>query len=219
MLTWCAPFAGFERGCRMPDFSGDAERSRRAKVALRNRLLAERRKMSVDARRAAAVAVQATLLGLLRTRLPSTVTAYVPVGPEPGGPDLPAVLAEAIRPYGGRVLLPVLLNDNDLDWSVYGGDLVPGRHQLSEPAGRRLGPTAIAVADLVVVPAVAVDRAGRRLGRGGGSYDRALARLTPGRTFVVALLHDGGLLDALPAEPHDHPVDATVTPSGGLIRS
>jgi 5-formyltetrahydrofolate cyclo-ligase len=66
----------------------------------------------------------------------------------------------------------------------------------------------------VVVPALAVDRRGVRLGRGGGSYDRALARLAAGAT-AVALLHDGELLDALPAEAHDRAVTAAVTPSGG----
>jgi 5-formyltetrahydrofolate cyclo-ligase len=203
----------------MPDFSVDAEESRADKISLRNRLLAQRREMGLAAALTAAVPVQATLVELIRTRLPSTVTAYVPVGPEPGGPDLPAVLADALRPHGGRLLLPVLLNDNDLDWSAYAGDLVPGPRGLSEPPGARLGPGAITGADLVVVPALAVDPAGRRLGRGGGSYDRALARLTPGRTFVVALLHDGELVGAVPAEPHDHPVDATITPSAGLTLS
>jgi 5-formyltetrahydrofolate cyclo-ligase len=203
----------------MPDFSVDAEESRADKISLRNRLLAQRREMGLAAALTAAVPVQATLVELIRTRLPSTVTAYVPVGPEPGGPDLPAVLADALRPHGGRLLLPVLLNDNDLDWSAYAGDLVPGPRGLSEPPGARLGLGAITGADLVVVPALAVDPAGRRLGRGGGSYDRALARLTPGRTFVVALLHDGELVGAVPAESHDHPVDATITPSAGLTLS
>ncbi|MFB6395191.1 5-formyltetrahydrofolate cyclo-ligase, partial [Polymorphospora sp. 2-325] len=75
------------------------------------------------------------------------------------------------------------------------------------------GPAAVGAADLVVVPAVAVDRRGLRLGRGGGSYDRALARVAPA-TLTVALLHDGELLDAVPAEEHDRPVHAVITPSG-----
>jgi 5-formyltetrahydrofolate cyclo-ligase len=179
-------------------------------------LLAERREIDAGAALIAAAPVQAALRDLIRTRLPSTITAYVPVGPEPGGPDLPAVLADALRPHGGRLLLPVLLNDNDLDWSEFAGDLVPGPRGLSQPPGPRLGPQAITQAGLVIVPALAVDPAGHRLGRGGGSYDRALARLAPGRALVVALLHDGELIDAVPAEPHDHPVDATVTPRGGL---
>ncbi|MBM0260688.1 5-formyltetrahydrofolate cyclo-ligase, partial [Micromonospora sp. 4G55] len=81
--------------------------------------------------------------------------------------------------------------------------------------GPRLGRAAIGEAELVVVPALAVDHRGLRLGRGGGSYDRALARV-PGRVLIVALLHDGELVEALPAQPHDRPVHAVITPSGGL---
>ncbi len=96
---------------------------------------------------------------------------------------------------------------------------MPGRLRtaargLLEPAGPRLGPEALADCDLVLVPALAVDRAGRRLGRGGGSYDRALPRA---RGLVVAVLHDGELVEQLPAEPHDVAVRAVVTPSGGLM--
>lgn len=64
------------------------------------------------------------------------------------------------------------------------------------------------------MPAVAVDRTGLRLGRGGGSYDRALARVGPA-ILTVALLYDGELVSRLPAEPHDQRVRAAVTPSGG----
>jgi 5-formyltetrahydrofolate cyclo-ligase len=110
-------------------------------------------------------------------------------------------------------LLPVLLPDLDLDWAVYDGALVPARFGLREPSGPRLGPAAIGSAALVVVPAVAVDRRGVRLGRGGGSYDRALARV-PAGTMIVAALYDGELVDALPADPHDVRVTAVATPSG-----
>jgi 5-formyltetrahydrofolate cyclo-ligase len=78
---------------------------------------------------------------------------------------------------------------------------------LLEPSGPRLGPAAVADAHLVVVPALAVDRTGTRLGRGGGSYDRALARV---RAPSVALLYAGELVDALPAEPHDRRVSGVL---------
>jgi 5-formyltetrahydrofolate cyclo-ligase len=68
----------------------------------------------------------------------------------------------------------------------------------------------------VIVPALAVDRRGVRLGRGGGSYDRALSRVPVG-TPIVAALYDGELLDALPADPHDVRVTGVATPAG-LVR-
>jgi 5-formyltetrahydrofolate cyclo-ligase len=98
-----------------------------------------------------------------------------------------------------HVLLPVLLPDRDLDWAAADGTL--------------LGPDAIAGCDVVLVPALAVDHSGNRLGRGGGSYDRALRRA---RGLTIAVLYDDELVDALPAERHDVTVGAVVTPSSGL---
>jgi 5-formyltetrahydrofolate cyclo-ligase len=80
-----------------------------------------------------------------------------------------------------------------------------------------LGLPAVGLADLVVVPALAVDRAGVRLGRGGGSYDRALARTRPD-ALLVALLYQGELVDALPTEPHDARVDVAILPETGIAR-
>ena len=197
----------------MPDLAGGAQIPRSPKVALRDRLLAQRRSLTPSARHTAAVAVHATLLSLVRRIRPPTVAAYVPVGAEPGGGDLPVVLAST-----GRLLLPVLLPDGDLDWAAYDGSLTAGPRGLLEPPGPRLGGDAVRDATLVVVPALAVDRSGMRLGRGGGSYDRVLARL-PTDALTVALLNDGELLDAVPAEAHDRPVWAAITPSGGLTLS
>lgn len=146
---------------------------------------------------------------------PVTLAAYVPVADEPGGPELARVL-QAAAP-AATLLLPVLRDDLDLDWAVYRGELVAAGRGLQEPSGPRLGVDAVATADLVVVPALAVDRRGTRLGRGGGSYDRALARVRP-TVPVVALLHDGELCHGdLPAEPHDRPVTAVITPGEGLM--
>jgi 5-formyltetrahydrofolate cyclo-ligase len=197
----------------MPDFADGAHELRRAKAALRDHLLAQRRSLLPPARSAAAAAVHATLLSLVRRIRPSTIAAYVPVGSEPGGPDLPAVLAAE-----ARLLLPVLRPDGDLDWAAYDGTLTAGPRGLLEPPGPRLGVNAVQEATLVVVPALAVDRSGIRLGRGGGSYDRVLTRLSAG-VLTVALLNDGELLDAVPAEAHDRPIGAAITPSGGLTLS
>lgn len=181
------------------------------KVALRDQLLTARRRHPLAAAREDAEAIAAHLLQAPEVRRAATVAIYISLSNEPGtGP-----LVEQLHELGRRLILPVLLPDNDLDWAVYQGpqSLVPASRGLLEPLGPRLGPEAVATADVVLCPGLAVDRRGRRLGRGGGSYDRALARVPVG-TFVCTLLYDGELLDHVPAADHDRPVTAVVTPSG-----
>ncbi|MGC4757307.1 5-formyltetrahydrofolate cyclo-ligase [Micromonospora trifolii] len=200
----------------MPEFSDEAEVTRMAKRDARVELLARRRSLPAETRAAAAGRVQAELVALVRRLRPHRVTAYVPVGSEPGGADLPEVLRAAL-PADAELLLPVLLADLDLDWAAYTGPaaLIAAGRGIREPVGARLGVTAVADAELVVVPALAVDHDGRRLGRGGGSYDRALARV-PEAALTVVPLHDGELVEALPTEPHDRRVRAVVTPADGV---
>ncbi|MEV5483839.1 MULTISPECIES: 5-formyltetrahydrofolate cyclo-ligase [Streptomyces] len=154
------------------------------------------------------------LAELAATGSPRTVAAYVSIGGEPST----RALLDRLRAAGVRVLLPVLLADNDLDWADYEGAerLVRAGRGLLEPAGPRRGPEAVTEADVVLLPGLAVDRTGLRLGRGGGSYDRVLARLerAGARTSLVVLLYDAELLAEVPAEPHDRHVHAAVTPSG-----
>jgi len=181
------------------------------KTAVRDQLVTTRNRRPLLEVAEAARAIAEHLLAAPELRLAATVAAYVSTGTEPGtGP-----LIDALRAMGRRVVLPVLLADNDLDWALYDGpeSLVPARRGLLEPAGRRLGPDSLGTADVVITPGLAVDRAGRRLGRGGGSYDRALGRVPVG-TFTCTLLYDGELLDEVPAEPHDRPVTAVATPHG-----
>lgn len=177
------------------------------KAALRRAVLSRRAALPPDER----CRVERECVPALLPHVDGAVAAYLSVGTEPGtGALLAALAARSVE-----VLLPVLLPDGDLDWARAADGVAPGRHGLLEPTGQRLGREAIAGCSLVVAPALAVDRAGTRLGRGGGSYDRALVR-TSG--WVVALLHAGELLDALPAEPHDAAVDAVVVPAHGLVR-
>ncbi|WP_249666270.1 5-formyltetrahydrofolate cyclo-ligase [Nocardioides faecalis] len=185
-----------------------------AKVALRDQLLTARRRRPLSEVGAAARAIAAVLAGTEEVRRAATVACYVSVGSEPGTTALLDRLADA----GKRVLLPVLRRDNDLDWALYAGQssLAPAGRGLLEPVGPTLGVDAVAGADVVLVPGLAVSRDGMRLGRGGGSYDRALSRVPVG-TFTCVLLYDDEVLDAVPAEPHDRPVSAAATP-GGLLR-
>lgn len=180
-----------------------------AKNELREALLFRRRARPTMERSAAAEAVASALLvGLRGVR---TLAAFVPDPSEPGAGRLPAAYAE----LGARVLLPVIPSRGRvLDWAAYAGELESGRFGLSHPVGPRLGPTAIQDADAVVVPALAVDRSGIRLGRGGGYYDRALVHARPD-AVLVTVVFDDERVDELPREAHDRPVTAVVTPSGG----
>ena len=167
---------------------------------------------AVRLRRAAVpAAVRARRDRAIHDRLASVVTggmvvcAYVPDDDEAGGPGLP----EPLSP----VLLPVSPAVGPLGWAAYAGpeDLRPGRFGIPVPSAPPSGPERIADADLVLVPSVAVDRTGNRLGRGGGYYDRSLALARPG-TRLLAVLDPEDVLDMVPAEPHDRPVHGVVTP-------
>jgi 5-formyltetrahydrofolate cyclo-ligase len=148
------------------------------------------------------------------------VCAFHPLATEPLEPRLPALLARA----GLRVLVPVARAGAPLDWCELTGDddpLTPGMLGVPEPTGPRLGPTAIRTADVVLLPALAVDAAGVRLGRGGGHYDRSLALLDPdartgGRPRLIAVVFDDEVVDHLPLEPHDVLVTDVVTPAAGV---
>ncbi|WP_408896865.1 5-formyltetrahydrofolate cyclo-ligase [Nocardioides sp. R1-1] len=182
-----------------------------AKVAVRDQLLTARRRRPLAEVGEAARAIAEHLLAAPEVRRAATVAAYVSVGSEPGTTGLLDLLLEA----GKRVILPVLMADNDLDWASYRGpgSLAPARRGLLEPLGPTLGVDAVATADVVLVPGLAVAPDGLRIGRGGGSYDRALARVPVG-TFTCVLLYDDEVLPAVPAEPHDRRVSAAATPSG-----
>jgi len=181
------------------------------KTALRDQLVTARNRRPLLEVSESAQAIAEHLLATPEIRRAATVAAYVSVGTEPGtGPLLDRLLA-----MGRRVVVPVLLPDYDLDWAVYDGprSVVRARAGLLEPTGPRLGVEAVATADVVLTPGLAVDRTGLRMGRGGGCYDRALGRVPVG-TFTCTLLYAGELLDEVPAAPHDRRVTAVATPDG-----
>jgi 5-formyltetrahydrofolate cyclo-ligase len=185
------------------------------KAALRRRLLASRARLSPDQRAAAARALRDAVLELPQVQMAGTIAAYYSLSSEPDTHGL----VYALWKRGGYVLLPLLRPDADLDWASYEGpdSLRPGPRGLAEPGEPPRGMDAVARADLVLVPALAVDRGGVRLGRGGGSYDRALARVAPGIP-TIALLYDGELLDEVPADDHDQRVRLVARPSAGITR-
>lgn len=182
-----------------------------AKLALRDQLLTRRRRIPLAELVSGAEATARHLRATAEVRRAATVAAYVSIGAEPGT----GLLLDALVADGKRVLLPVLLPDGDLDWAVYAGagSLRPAGRGLLEPDGPRLGVDAVSTADVVLVPGLAVAGDGMRLGRGGGSYDRALARVPVG-TFTCVLLHEGERLAGVPAESHDRRVSAAADPSG-----
>ena len=193
--------------------------------------------MPAHERDAARRAIRQTVLRQVeQLRLPAgaRIAAYQPLRTEPGSVELLAELHAA----GYQVIVPLTLPDRDLDWLPWRPRMTepwrpdgtePRRPGTTEPSpdatgpiagatgptAGALGPAAVATARLVLVPAFAVDRAGHRLGRGGGSYDRALARV-PAGTVVAALVFAGELIDRVPTDPWDRAVSAAVSPDGWL---
>jgi len=170
--------------------SSSGAQSSPAKAHLRAALLAARRARSESDLALARAAITRRALELSKTC--RCVAAYQPLRTEPGSVEL----LDALGVLGVTVLLPVVRPDRDLEWVVRGSDEA----------------RSLTDAQLVLVPALAVDRHGRRLGRGGGSYDRALARVAAG-TSVLALVFDDEVLPAVPVDPWDRPVTGALTPT------
>jgi 5-formyltetrahydrofolate cyclo-ligase len=145
-----------------------------------------------------------------------TVCAYLPFGTEPGT----MALVDALAAGGARVLLPVIRPEpGPLDWAEYTGeaDLVASRFRgIREPGGKRLGSEAVGAAELILVPALAVDHRGVRLGRGAGHYDRSLVFAAAG-VPLLAVVRDEELVERLPGEPHDVRMSGALTPARGVL--
>ena len=187
----------------------EAAETRRAKRELRVRLLAARSARSDGDRASDADALCARVLALAEVASAGILACYVSNSEEPGTEPLIRGLVSSRH----TVLLPLLGSDFDLDWAAFepGTPLRAGRFGIREPTGPRLGREAIGTAGVVICPGLAADERGRRLGRGGGSFDRALSRV-PDRVLRVVLLYDDEVLATVPTAPHDQPVDVVVTP-------
>ncbi|MDZ4264890.1 MAG: 5-formyltetrahydrofolate cyclo-ligase [Mycobacterium sp.] len=186
------------------------------KAQLRAAILAARRSVTPQTRTTEAAALAARLSVVIDPG--QTVCAYVPVGSEPGSPEL----LDAMVRRGVEVLLPVARRSPDgtplpLRWGRHRpGELVGAPFGLQEPPQPWAPAEAIGEAAVVLVPALAVDRQGTRLGRGAGFYDRTLPMAGAG-ALLVAVVRDDELLEHLPSEPHDIPMTHAVTPGEGLV--
>lgn len=184
-----------------------------AKRRLRHEIWSARSLRPSTERRRMGLAIAQLVLRMVADAQAGTVAAYVATDAEPD--TTPAL--DALRRRGSRVLLPVQLPDGDLGWGPFDGweSLRAGPHGILEPA-TRLGVVAALSADVVLVPASAVAGDGRRLGRGGGSYDRVLARLRRSDRsgiIVCALVYDEEVMADVPTERHDEPVTRVITPT------
>lgn len=183
-----------------------------SKDELRKELLQRRRDMGDEALAEAAEAIALHLLAAPLISSARRVACYVSMATEPGTRPLIA----GLMARGVEVIVPLSRPDRTLDWVTYdpSAPATVTTLGITEPDGAPLGPDALDGCGLIVVPALAVDHAGHRLGRGAGYYDRALEGVT---RPLCALVFTHELLESVPHEPHDVPVNLAVTP-GGIFR-
>jgi 5-formyltetrahydrofolate cyclo-ligase len=180
------------------------------KRALRAELRERRRARTSTQREHDARAITAHLEELTARLGAHTVSAYLSLPDEPPTRDF----VHWAHGRGIRVLLPVSREDGLLDWATYDGeDEEQDAIGLPAPTTELLGPIAINDADLIVVPAASVDRTGMRMGWGRGYFDKTLGSME-GCPPVYAVIFDDELVESVPRERHDMPVDGVVTPSG-----
>ncbi len=181
-----------------------------AKRALRAELRERRQQRSDAARTAAAEGVKAQLDALVASVGARSISCFLSAPTEPGTHEF---VADAVR-RGIRVLLPVTRADGLLDWVVAepDGDITEGLFGMPEPVGEVLSPLAVNDVDLLIVPAAAVDATGMRLGWGRGYFDTTIGS-KEGCPPVYAVVYDYEVLESLPREVHDQPVNGVVTPT------
>ena len=134
-----------------------------------------------------------------------TIASYLSYGTEPATGDL----NEEIIKSGRTLFLPRVLKDNNLEWVAWDGkpSSLSKKGKIQEPIGSATTEPEI---DLIIIPTLGADRSGTRLGQGGGSYDRALPKLSAWR---IGLIYAGELSNTeIPKEAHDVKLNAVATP-------
>ena len=181
-----------------------------AKRALRAELRERRRIRPASEKEASTASLTTQLIALTQSLGARTVACYLST---PDEPDTRPFLAWA-RENGVDVLLPVSRDDGLLDWAAYDSD-DEGEDVLGMPVplGGIVPPIMVNEVGLMLVPAAACDTGGMRMGWGRGYFDKTLGSMD-NRPPVFAVLFDDEIVDALPHEPHDQPVDGVVTPGG-----
>jgi len=182
------------------------------KRALRAEIRERRRIMPAADRQRATEAITRRLVELAEAHGAASVAAYLSTPIEPSTRGFLAWALEA----GVRVLLPISRSDGLLDWATYDGkDEDLDWVGMPQPTSEVLSPLAVNDVDLIIAPAAAVDRTGMRMGWGRGYFDRTLGSMAK-RPPVYAVVFDGELVDDVPAERQDEPVDGVVTPSATI---
>jgi 5-formyltetrahydrofolate cyclo-ligase len=183
-------------------------RAKVAKATLRATLLAVRATLPMGQRTAASAAIRQQLEGLPELHGARAVLAYAAFGAEV---DLDPWL-QTLLDAGTGVFLPWFDGSRIGIARVYDleADLVPGWRGVREPRAISRRPGRPDRLDAVVAPGVAFDRSGRRLGYGGGHFDRLLSMLRP-QTPVIGVAFQAQIVNAVPTVAHDRCVDVVVT--------
>jgi len=168
------------------------------KAQMRERYRRERQEAFVPA-------VYSNILSTPEVMQATTIASYVSYGYEPSTVEINRSLIKS-----GKTLLLPRVNGDHIDWIYWDGDesKLVEKKKILEPLGEPVNP--LPKIDVVIVPALRIDRDGYRLGQGGGFYDRALPHMTG---WKIALVHSGEVTsEVLPREPHDIAVNAAATP-------
>ena len=187
----------------------DSDTAAHRKRALRAELRERRQNLTSTERQTATAGVTRNLVDLATDLSARSIACYLST---PIEPDTRPFLNWALE-QGVRVLLPVSREDGLLDWTTGDGETeTEGLFGMPEAVGELLGPIAINDVDLILIPAAAVDATGMRMGWGRGYFDKTLGSMEKCPP-VYAVLFDGELVDEVPRERHDQPVDGAVTPT------